>query len=73
METQREASHQALRESEIRYRKLADSIDEIFFALDQNLKITFWNKASESLTGILAEDALGKSISTMAQKNMDKK
>ena len=62
MESQRESIHQALLESETRYRNLADSIDEIFFALDQNLKLTFWNKASEALTGIQAANAIGKSI-----------
>ena len=62
IESQKDAVTLVLRESETRYRILADSIDEIFFALDDNLKLTFWNKASEELTGILKGTAIGKSI-----------
>jgi len=52
----------ALRDSEERYRELADSVAEVFFAMDEHLRCTYWNKASEALTGILAEDAIGKSL-----------
>jgi PAS domain S-box-containing protein len=48
-------------ERENKYRELADSITNIFFAMDQNLRYTYWNKAFENITGIRAEDALGKS------------
>jgi PAS domain S-box-containing protein len=44
------------------YAGLADSITDVFFAVDHDLKYTYWNKASEKLTGIAAKDALGKSI-----------
>jgi PAS domain S-box-containing protein len=52
----------ALKEREERYREIANSITDIFFAMDEHLKYTYWNKASEVLTGIRAEDAIGKSI-----------
>ncbi len=55
-------SRENLRESEMRYRELADSIADVFFAMDENLRYTYWNKASEKLTGIPAQDAIGKSI-----------
>ena len=45
-----------------RFRELADSITDVFFAMDKNLRYTYWNKASEELTGISAEEALGKSL-----------
>jgi len=48
--------------SEERYSDLAESITDTFFAMDRNLRYTYWNKASENLTGIKAEDAIGKSI-----------
>jgi len=51
-----------LKESEEKYRELADSISDVFFAMDKDLRYTYWNKASEKLTGIKAKDALGKSI-----------
>jgi len=44
------------------YRELAESISDVFFAMDRNLRYIYWNKASEELTGVKAEDALGKSI-----------
>jgi PAS domain S-box-containing protein len=51
-----------LEESEDKYKELADSISDVFFATDKDLRPTYWNKASEKLTEIKAEDALGKSI-----------
>jgi PAS domain S-box-containing protein len=60
--TEGKRAEEELRESEARYRALADSITDIFFAMDKDLRYTYWNKASEQLTGIAAEDALGKSL-----------
>jgi PAS domain S-box-containing protein len=60
--TERKRVEESLRESEIRYRELADSITDVFFAFDRDLRYTYWNKASENLTGIPAQDALGKSL-----------
>jgi PAS domain S-box-containing protein len=48
--------------SEARYKELADSITDVFFAMDRDLRYTYWNKASEKLMGIAAEDALGKHL-----------
>ena len=49
-------------QSELSYRELADSIGDIFFAMDRDLKYIFWNKGSETLTGVRESDAVGKSI-----------
>jgi PAS domain S-box-containing protein len=53
---------EALWESEMNYRELANSIKDVFFAMDKDLKYIYWNKASEKLTGIEVKDAIGKSI-----------
>jgi len=50
----------ALRSSETYYRELADSITDVFFELDHELRYTHWNKASEILTGTKSEEAIGK-------------
>lgn len=60
--TDRKRVEEALRESERKYRELANSITDIFFAMDKNLEYTYWNMASEKFTGISAKDAIGKSI-----------
>jgi PAS domain S-box-containing protein len=58
----RKQMQEALGDSESRYGELADSITDIFFAMDEHLRYTYWNTASEVLTGIRAEDAIGKSL-----------
>ncbi len=60
--TERKRVEEALKESEAKYRELADSITDVFFAMDKNLRYTYWNKASEKLTGIAEKDAIGKSL-----------
>jgi PAS domain S-box-containing protein len=61
--TERKEAEEAPKDSEERYRELADSITDVFFAMDENLRYTYWNKASEILTGTRSEDAIGKTIS----------
>ncbi len=55
-------TEKALRSSETSYRGLAESIGEVFYAMDKDLRYIYWNNASEKLTGISAEDAIGKSL-----------
>jgi PAS domain S-box-containing protein len=61
--TERKVMEQAVEESEEKYRELADSITDVFFAMDEHLRYTYWNRASEVLTGIRAEEAVGRSLS----------
>ena len=60
--SRRNQVQKALVDSEGKYRELADSVTDVFFAMDEHLRYTYWNKASEVLTGIRAEDAIGKPL-----------
>jgi len=60
--TPRKRTKMALTESEQRYRSLAESIGDVFFALDEYLMCTHWNRAAEALTGIPAAAAVGRSF-----------
>lgn len=55
----RGASAQLL-ESQERFRRLADSISDVLIALDNDLRVTFWNKAASDLLGIKPGDAIGE-------------
>ena len=59
---ERKRVEDALRVSESHYRALADSITDILFEMDQDLRYTHWNKASEMLTGFPASEAIGRSM-----------
>jgi PAS domain S-box-containing protein len=55
-------SADALKASENKYKQLTDDISDVFFAFDQELKFTYWNKASEEFSGLKPEEAIGKSL-----------
>jgi len=59
--TERKQAAEELQESELKYRRLTDSITDIFISLDIKMRITYWNKASEIL-GFTTEGVAGKSV-----------
>lgn len=58
----RKKAEEALCRSEEAYRSLADSITEVFFAVDRDFRISYWNRATETMTGISSIKALGRSL-----------
>jgi PAS domain S-box-containing protein len=60
--TEHKRANLILQESEVSYRELADSIKDIFFALDHDLKCSYWNSAAEKKSRLSREEALGKSL-----------
>jgi PAS domain S-box-containing protein len=47
---------------QFRYENVLESISGGFFALDNAMKITYWNRAAEEGTGLPAHDVLGKHV-----------
>jgi PAS domain S-box-containing protein len=68
--SQRRTAEEALRDSERRYRELAESIGDVFFAVDRSLGCTYWNKATEQLTGVSAPEAIGGLVSGLLPEAM---
>ena len=60
--TRRKRNEEIIRHNEARYRELADSIADSFVGLDNDLRYVYWNKACERITGIRAEDAIGRHL-----------
>jgi PAS domain S-box-containing protein len=67
--TELKLAEEELKKTEQKYRQLAASISDVFFAMDEELRYTYWNKASEELTGITAKDALGRSLTEVFPDN----
>ena len=59
---ERKAITKALADSEARFRGLAESIADVFYAMDKDLRITYWNHAAEAFTGVPATEAMGSSF-----------
>jgi PAS domain S-box-containing protein len=53
-------AEEALRESEERYRALAESANEAIITIDEHGKIVFFNRAAEPTYGYSADEVLGK-------------
>jgi PAS domain S-box-containing protein len=66
---ERKQREELLKEEELKYRELAESISDIFLAMDRDLRYTYWNKSTENVTGILAKDAIGKRFSDIFPDN----
>jgi len=60
--TDQRETEELFRESEESFRELAESVTQVFFAIDPEFHVTYWNKASEYLTGITSRDAVGNHL-----------
>lgn len=66
-----ERKNESLVTSDLRFRHLAESIDDIFFSIDENMRCTYWNKASER-SGYTAEQVVGNLIFELYPEAEDK-
>ena len=67
--TERKQADESMVKSTLKYQELTESISDVFFAFDKNLKYRYWNKACETLTGISTENAIGKSLKDIFPDN----
>jgi PAS domain S-box-containing protein len=58
--TERKKTEQALRDSEERFRALAEALPEGIIAVDSRGSIMFWNTGAQNLFGYTKEEVLGK-------------
>jgi PAS domain S-box-containing protein len=58
--TERKVAEEALRESERRLGDIIDFLPDSTLAIDLSGKVIAWNRAIEEMTGVKAEDMLGK-------------
>ncbi|MDQ5986725.1 MAG: Sensor histidine kinase RcsC [Syntrophus sp. SKADARSKE-3] len=58
--TERKLSDEARRKSERRLNEMIDFLPDATLAIDAEKKITIWNKAIERMTGLKAEEMIGK-------------
>ena len=65
----RKKTEYALKQSEKQYKKLANSITDLFFAVDSSLRFTYWNNAVEKFTDIAGKDAAGKRVYQVFGRN----
>lgn len=60
--TERERSEQALRESEERFRNMAASAQDAVISMDNEGRVSYWNKAAETMFGYKAEEVVGRDV-----------
>ena len=70
--TERKQAEQALRESEEKFRSVAETASDAIISLDSEGKIVFWNQAAEAIFGYSAGEVMGKSLAViMPQRFQD--
>ena len=66
--TERVRAEEALRESEARFRSVAQTANDAIIAVDSHKNVVFWNSAAETMFGYSADEAAGKPFTVIAPK-----
>jgi len=61
-ESERKRAEEALRESEVKYRLIAENTADVISMLDMNLRFTYVSPASMRLHGFTVEEAMGRTL-----------
>lgn len=65
MRTSRQRVEEALRESELRFRSVAQAAHDAIIAADSNGKIIFWNQGAQAIFGYAEEEVLEKPLTLL--------
>lgn len=71
--SERKKTEKIIKDSEQRLAQIIDFLPDAIFVIDMNGKVVAWNRAIEDMTGIQAEDILGKDQSVYSQAFNDEK
>jgi PAS domain S-box-containing protein len=63
-------SEEALRQSEVRYRTLVESVDEAIILQEKTGEILTWNRAAEQIFGVTASEVLGHTATSRKWKTI---
>ncbi len=62
LDARRQSVEEALRDSEMRFRSLAESAIDAIISINSEDKIIFWNKGAERIFGYSEEEVMGRSV-----------
>jgi PAS domain S-box-containing protein len=62
LDARRQSVEEALRDSEMRFRSLAQSAVDAIISINSEDKIIFWNKGAEGIFGYSEEEVMGRSV-----------
>ncbi|MBN2108856.1 MAG: PAS domain S-box protein, partial [Deltaproteobacteria bacterium] len=66
--TERQRAEETLRESEERFRALAETSPDAIFTTDKDMNIVFWNAAAERIFGYTRQEILGRPAEPLIPK-----
>ncbi len=71
--TERKLAEAAIQENREKFKNLAESITDVFLAIDNDLTITYWNARTEEITGLSSEDVLGRKLEEILESRKSRK
>jgi PAS domain S-box-containing protein len=70
LDARRQSVEEALRDSEMRFRSLAQSAVDAIISINSEDKIIFWNKGAERMFGYSEEEVMGRSVTMLIPESL---
>jgi len=70
---ERQKAEEALRESEARFRAVAETAVDAIISIDKHGRITFWNRSASAIFGYEADDVLGRPFAMLINETYHEK